>query len=1254
MIATVICLVTLVYQLIEGRVRKLQNTIFSLLLIVTLFSSLTSMVVVFMRDHLLTDSRAMFASDTAQYLYFVFHSLLPVLFYLYVSFVSGVYYAQSPTKHALILIPCGIAEALTIVNPFIHQVFYYGPGHTFTRGWGEMLIYAVSAFYMIISMIHLLRYWQMLTFRRRWSLLYSFGLAALGVLLQLIFYHLRVELLFESMAFAGIMFTVEKEDDRIDEMTGVYNRSAFRVDIANHLRLNTHLHLISVRIMNSDLLQRVTGSQDSDAMLRDASEFLCQIHSDQYIYRTAASTFILVCRGESEAEVRKKAYEITQRFDRPWSGHGTDLRLKAILLIASVPEEFKTIDDIFLLCDGAIPESETRRILSGEEIEFLTRDVILEEALLRGLAEHGFEINYQPVYNQRNKSIHGAEAIALLRDARLGMLWPEEYMPVAAKNDITGRVTAYVIEEVCMFLASGIPTDMGLSRIYVTISAYQCLNPDFLEMLQKCVRKYGVKSSLINFQLREFSTAEDFRHLQQVLDRVRELGFQLSIDGFGIGDANIQLLTSVPADIVNINLDMMIGRGNDEIGYRITENCVRMIGQMRRQILIKGVENADQLRRISEMDIDYLQGEYYTKPVSQNEFISILRVTETARREEQQAKAQSEAKSSFLANMSHEIRTPINAILGMNEMILRESQDEEILSYARDIERAGNSLLSLINDILDFSKIEAGSMEIVLVEYGLSAVISDVVNLMRGKVEEKALELKLDVDENLPESLYGDEMRIRQIMVNILNNAVKYTEKGSITLGVHGDVLDEDTIMLRIDITDTGVGIREEDMPKLFGTFQRLDMNKNRTIEGTGLGLAITYSLLQQMSGEINVQSTYGKGSTFSIRLPQMVLDHTPIGNLEERYRRHQKRREAYREPFTAPEARILAVDDTPMNLSVMKGLLKKTQIQIDTATSGADCLKMIEQTPYDCIFLDYRMPGMDGTTTLNRMKEMKGHPNTRTPVVVLTANALTGARDKFLAEGFDDYLSKPIDTEKMEKALLHFLPASKVRLSEGFVDSDETDDRQDEAEKEFLERLQAELPEVDPNIGIERCGDAEAYHQAVEIYRDALDAKISEIEKYFTEEDWDNYTIQVHSLKSTSRVIGAMDLGEAAWELEQAGDARDLAVIGEKTPPLLQNLRGFRQRIEAVFAQEGEIADEQDLPEIDAASLADAWHTLQDFAGQMDFDDCQYVLNEIKGYRLDKEQRNTVNRALKALDELDWELVGSLAQEALEGGPEG
>ena len=395
-----------------------------------------------------------------------------------------------------------------------------------------------------------------------------------------------------------------------------------------------------------------------------------------------------------------------------------------------------------------------------------------------------------------------------------------------------------------------------------------------------------------------------------------------------------------------------------------------------------------------------------------------------------------EAKSEFLANMSHEIRTPINTIMGMNEMIMRESIRDgikEITSYAQDVESAGKSLLYIINDILDFSKIEAGKLEIVNADYSLGEVLNDINTMISFKAGTKGLDFYIKASEAIPDGLCGDEGRLRQIMINLLNNAVKYTDKGSVELIIGcepmGWVNCGDTINLFITVKDTGIGIREEDLQKLFGKFERVDLQRNSTVEGTGLGLAITRNLVELMGGNIEVESVYGKGSTFTATVPQKVASTQPLGNLKTRFANKADKSKNRREMLITKDTHILVVDDTYMNLLVVKGLLKETGITIDTASSGRESVEMAKITRYDIILMDQRMPGMEGTEALRLIREQKDGPNLDTPVICLTADAVSGAREKYLAEGFTDYLTKPILVQALEEILMKYLPKEKIMV---------------------------------------------------------------------------------------------------------------------------------------------------------------------------------------------------------------------------------
>lgn len=636
------------------------------------------------------------------------------------------------------------------------------------------------------------------------------------------------------------------------------------------------------------------------------------------------------------------------------------------------------------------------------------------------------------------------------------------------------------------------------------------------------------------------------------------------------------------------------------------------------------------------------KGENYGKLYALVDDTEHFRYIEDLQEQKDIADNANEAKSKFLANMSHEIRTPINAMIGMDEMILRESKEKSIRTYASDIMSAGKTLLSLINDILDLSKVEEGKMDIIPVQYDLSSLINDLVNMIYDRASKKGLKFNVDVEKSIPSSLYGDEIRIRQCVMNLLTNSVKYTNEGEVTLSISHNRINDNKIALSFMVKDTGIGMKKEDMDKLFTPYKRIEEKRNRTIEGTGLGMSITRQLLDLMGSSLEVQSVYGEGSTFSFTIEQEFMSEDEIGDYSIRYEDALKDSYVYHELFVAPDAKILVVDDTEVNLVVVKNLLKNTKIQIDTCMSGKEAIKLANENKYDAVFIDHMMPDMDGIETLSHIR--KSGKCMDVPSVALTANAVSGAREMYQKAGFTNYMSKPIDGLKLEELLYDILPKDKLNKPD-IEDDFETDVNildDEEATDDIIPHWLYDAQEIDVQSGVSNTGSKDAYMSVLSVFNTSIEENASEIEAAYNNADWKNYTIKVHALKSSARIIGAKELSNRAKKLEEAGNKEDISYIEGNTNELLIMYRELNKKLSMLNQRD------EELPDISPDELREAYLTIYEMSKAMDYGFVENVLNELRRYNIPSDDKKTIDEIDKMLTKLDWDEITRITKEKI------
>lgn len=617
---------------------------------------------------------------------------------------------------------------------------------------------------------------------------------------------------------------------------------------------------------------------------------------------------------------------------------------------------------------------------------------------------------------------------------------------------------------------------------------------------------------------------------------------------------------------------------------------------------------------ISVAAVMYLHFRMYNK---QQEILEEARI---------EAQSANKAKSAFLANMSHEIRTPINVMLGMNEMILRESESEEIRQYAKSIERSGGYLISLINNILDISRIESGKMEIEEGKYELRQLLDEVMLIAEKQAEQKSLKMNLIFDKTLPAYLIGDVIHIKQILLNLINNAVKYTKEGQIDIKVSKNA--EETKLI-FEVKDTGIGIKEENLPILFDAFMRVDSKKNKKIKGTGLGLAIAKQLAEQMDGMIWVESVYGKGSSFFVQLPMKKVSDGKISNVEWKETDERKRRS-----FVAPQAKILIVDDNPENLMVTRSLLKRTAVFVDTAASGEECVHKVRQNVYDLILLDYMMPQMDGIDTI---RELKKDVQFHIPVIALTADVTKGIEQTFLREGFCAYLSKPVMWSKLEDLLMKYLRDDLVFIREDLKEEQKIKD-------EEFKQLKGQLKENDIKIeeGLRLLdGDFMQYRKLMEFFTEYQEEYMRQVQQLMIQKEVkvDEITRMMHTLKSNAKAIGAIHLYEIAKEMEDRGKQKDMEYIMSAYDLLkLEWRRVFKASREFIEQTKNVLFDQKKEEEKDKQSKEEIKEKLKIFITRYQAKEAKEQIQYYRKGKISEEERNILKEMEIRIDQLDFD----------------
>ncbi len=634
--AFLVCMSDLIFTMLDRRIRKPQNKIYILMLFL-LSANAVCGIVAFLAEKTKIISDAAFRTLTvSRYIYFVTHSLLAPIFFFYISFVVGrsinwnVRHAQHKSTRVFWLdvlmgVSLGAMELMVIFNPLLHWTWYFDQARDFRRAGGEILIYVQSAVWLGASFVLVMRSWNILSKNRKHSFAVCYMLVIMGILIQMLFGRIYIEVLMEALGFTGVLFFVENEDDRRDVELDVYNTAAFSLDVSAALKNDIPVQLIIVRDIRFNRTANPTllGKTNNSALQRTVADYLGTKIKKYYIYNIGQGCFALTIYDKAEEKAAAVAAEIAERFRKPWSIGKTDIFLKASVILIALPERAGNIADVFYIAQCPIPEKFRGKVMQGDDLDWIIRYAAVESAVTRGLKEGSFEVYYQPTYHI-DKKIYGAEALLRMHDKELGNIYPDEFIPIAEKIGIIDEIDDFVLRQVCRLLATGVPQKYGVGHINVNLSVMECMKEGFADHIVSIAEDSGVDKHDISFEITESVAAKDYRHLEEVIEKLKTAGFMFYIDDFGTGYSNINALFSLGADVIKIDKSVLWGAEQSELGMVLLKSTIEMVRGMHKKTLAEGVETEQQIQILKNLGCDYLQGYYFSKPVPEETFLSVI------------------------------------------------------------------------------------------------------------------------------------------------------------------------------------------------------------------------------------------------------------------------------------------------------------------------------------------------------------------------------------------------------------------------------------------------------------------------------------------------------------------------------------------------------------------------------------------------------------------------------------------------------